>query len=69
MKNALDTLVTVWMSNDSFRAEFRSNPEAAAKNHGIELDAEMLAVAQSIQSIGAPDLEARISMDQPTGGC
>jgi hypothetical protein len=68
MKNALDTLVEHWMSDDSFRAEFRTNPAVAAKNRGIELDAEMLAVARSIQAMGA-NLEPRINMDQPTGGC
>jgi hypothetical protein len=56
------------MSDDSFRAEFRSNPAVAAHNRGIELDAEMLAVARSIQAMGT-NLEPRINMDQPTGGC
>jgi hypothetical protein len=70
MKNAiLDKLVEEWMSSDSFRSEFRANPEAAAHKRGILLDAETLAVVQTLGSSSAHSLEPRINMDPPTNGC
>jgi hypothetical protein len=69
MKSALEKLVEIWTSDVSFRAEFRRNPQAAAKSRGIELDAETLAVARSIQAMGAAELETRINMDGPNNGC
>jgi putative modified peptide len=68
MKNGIDSLVEQWMSDDAFRAEFRSNPRAAAERRGIEIDAETLVAVESIQMTSG-QLESRISMLEPTNGC
>jgi putative modified peptide len=65
----LDTLVEKWMTDESFRNEFRDNPQAAAQKHGIVLDAETLSVVQNLRATSAQKLAPRINMDQPTGGC
>jgi hypothetical protein len=70
MKNRIDQLVEFWLSDQAFRAEFRSNPQAAATSRGLDLDAETLAAAKSIQMTTA-ELDGRIALccSPPTNSC
>jgi hypothetical protein len=69
MKNViLDKLIEQWMNDDSFRTEFRANPEAAALKRGIALDAATLCAVQTLGGSGRT-LEPRISMENPSNGC
>jgi len=60
-RNGIDNFVAHWTKDGSFRAEFRTDAQAALQNRGIELDAQEW---QAVTALGTSEsLGARINPD------
>jgi hypothetical protein len=69
MASNIEQLIDHWISDPSFRANMRTNPEVALRANGIALTADEQAALQSIDwSLSDDQLMERISK-QTKPGC
>ena len=60
--SAVQTLVDRWLNDHAFRSAVRTNPEAAVRGAGIELDADEWAALRSMNwEASDGELEARLN--------
>lgn len=61
-REAVETLMDRWVNEPAFRAALRSDPEAAIRRIGIELDEEeMTAFGKIDWGLPEEELQARVS--------
>ena len=61
-RSGMEELMDQWMNDESFRAQMRSDPEAAVRGQNIELSADEWAALRALDwNLPDEQLQARVS--------